>query len=53
MEQFKIAFYKLLSSQDILNFGIKRFNPFSQSAMLSGFILQVEKTIKPQFLIGK
>lgn len=51
-EQFKIAFYKLLSSQDILNFGLKRFNSFSLSAVLSSFILQIEKTKRPHFLIG-
>lgn len=53
MKLFKIAFCKLLSSQDILNFSIKRFNSFSLGAALSTFILQIEKVIKPQFLIEK
>lgn len=52
MKQFKIVFYKLLSSQGILNFGLKRFNSFSLSAMLRSFILQIEN-IKPQFLTEK
>lgn len=52
LKQFKIAFCKLIS-QGILNFSIKRFNSFSLSAVLSSFILQIEKKIKPQFLIKK
>lgn len=44
MKQFKIAFYKFLRRQDILNFGIKRFNSCSLSAVLRSFILQIEKS---------
>lgn len=53
MEQFKIAFYKLLGSQDILNFSIKIFDSFTLNIVPSSFILQIEDTIKSQFLTDK